>query len=470
MSIMNREKLGSRLGFILISAGCAIGIGNVWKFPYMVGQYGGGIFVLFYIFFLIVMGVPVLTMEFSLGRAAQKSPVKMYQELEPKNSKWHLHGYSAMIGNYLLMMFYTCVAGWMLSYFFFTANGSLAGLDTKGVESFFSDTVLANPVLMIIFTFIVIIIGFIVCSFSLQKGLERITKVMMLALLGIMVVLACNSIFLEGGLEGLKFYLLPNIESIRNVGDGSLLKGFFDVIVGAMNQAFFTLSVGIGSMAIFGSYLNKDRSLLGEAVNVSVLDTFVAIASGLIIFPACFAYGIQPDSGPPLIFITLPNVFNHLPFGQFWGSLFFIFLSFAALSTVFAVFENIISCTMDITNWSRKKACLINCIAMFILTLPCIFGFNILSNFQPLGAGSNILDLEDFIVSNILLPLGSLIFILFCTCRWGWGWKNFTEEANQGKGLKIAKWMRIYMTYILPTIVFVLLVIGILSKFGIINV
>ena len=460
-----REKLGSRLGFILLSAGCAIGIGNVWKFPYMVGKYGGGIFVLFYIFFLIVMGVPVLTMEFSLGRAAQKSPVKMYQELEPKNSKWHLHGYTAMIGNYLLMMFYTCVAGWMLSYFFFTANGSLAGLDTKGVESFFSDTVLANPVLMIIFTFIVIIIGFVVCSFSLQKGLERITKVMMLALLGIMVVLACNSIFLKGGLEGLKFYLLPNLESIKNVGDGSLLKGFFDVIVGAMNQAFFTLSVGIGSMAIFGSYLNKDRSLLGEAVNVSVLDTFVAITSGLIIFPACFAYGVNVESGPPLIFITLPNIFNQLYLGRLWGSLFFIFMSFAALSTVFAVFENIIACTMDQFKISRKKACLINCGLMLVLSLPCILGFNVLSGFTPFKAGSNILDLEDFIVSNVMLPLGSLIFVIFCTCRYGWGFEKFKNEANIGKGLKVKNWMKPYMTYVLPVIIFIIFAVGLYNFF-----
>ena len=459
---MKREKLGSRLGFILLSAGCAIGIGNVWKFPYICGEYGGGFFVLIYLLFLLIMGVPAMTMEFAVGRAAQKSPAKIYTELEKKGQKWHWHSFLAVAGNYLLMMFYTVVAGWMIQYFISMAKGNFTGLDANQIGTYFND-VLANPITLLIYTYIVIIIGFAVCSGGVQKSLEKTTKYMMLALLAIMVILAINSIFLEGGSEGLKFYLVPSIDKIKEVG-------IFKVIVAAMNQSFFTLSIGIGSMAIFGSYLNKDRSLLGESLNIAVLDTFVAIASGLIIFPACFAYGIQPDSGPPLIFITLPNVFNHLPFGQFWGSLFFIFLSFAALSTVFAVFENIISCTMDITNWSRKKACLINCIAMFILTLPCIFGFNILSNFQPLGAGSNILDLEDFIVSNILLPLGSLIFILFCTCRWGWGWKNFTEEANQGKGLKIAKWMRIYMTYILPTIVFVLLVIGILSKFGIINV
>ena len=349
--------------------------------------------------------------------------------------------------------------------FFFTAKGSLSGLDAKGVENFFANEVLANPVLMVIFTFIVIIMGFAVCSFSLQKGLERITKVMMLALLGIMVVLAGNSIFLDGGLEGIKFYLLPNIESIRTVGDGSLVKGFFDVIVGAMNQAFFTLSVGIGSMAIFGSYLNKDRSLLGEAVNVSVLDTFVAITSGLIIFPACFAYGVNVESGPPLIFITLPNIFNKLYLGRLWGSLFFIFMSFAALSTVFAVFENIIACSMDQFKISRKKACLINCGLMLVLCLPCVLGFNVLSGFTPFGLGSNVLDLEYFLVSNILLPVGSLIFVIFCTCRYGWGFEKFKNEANQGKGLKVKNWMKPYFTYVLPILIFVIFVVGLYNFF-----
>ena len=460
-----REKLGSRLGFILLSAGCAIGIGNVWKFPYMVGQYGGGIFVLFYIFFLIVMGVPVLTMEFSLGRAAQKSPVKMYQELEPKNSKWHFHGYAAMGGNYLLMMFYTCVAGWMLKYFVSFLNGSLTGLDTKGVETYFDEQVLLNVPSMVIFTFIVIIIGFLLCSFSLQKGLEKITKVMMLALLGIMVVLAINSIFLPGGMEGLKFYLLPNIESIRTVGEGDLLKGFINVIVGAMNQAFFTLSLGIGSMAIFGSYLNKDRSLLGEAINVSVLDTFVAITSGLIIFPACFANNVSVNSGPPLIFITLPTIFNNMELGWLWGSLFFLFMSFAAFSTVFAVFENIIACTMDQFNLTRKKASLINCILMLVLCLPCVLGFNVLSGFEPFKAGSTVLDLEDFIVSNILLPFGSLLFVIFCTSRYGWGFNKFKDEANIGKGLKVKNWMKPYMTYVLPVIIFIIFAVGLYNFF-----
>ena len=459
-----REKLGSRLGFILLSAGCAIGIGNVWKFPYMAGQYGGGIFVLIYLFFLLVMGVPVLTMEFSMGRASQKSPVKMYQQLEKPNHKWHIHGYVAFAGNYLLMMFYTTVCGWMLSYFVSTMTGKLSALNPTQVGQYF-DSMLLNAPSMLIFTTITIIVGFLVCSFSLQKGLERITKVMMIALLAIMIVLAVNSIFLEGGLEGLKFYLTPSVDSIKAVGDGNFTKGLLDVIVGAMNQAFFTLSLGMGSMAIFGSYLNKDRSLLGEAVNVSLLDTFVAITSGLIIFPACFAYGVEPNSGPPLIFITLPNIFNNLPLGRLWGSLFFIFMSFAALSTVFAVFENIIACTMDKFNVSRKKACLINCILMLVLCLPCILGFNLLSGIKPFGDGSTLMDLEDFLVSNIILPVGSLIFVIFCTVRYGWGWEKFKEEANTGKGLKVADWMRKYMTFVLPVMILIILIVGMYNFF-----
>ena len=451
---MKRETLGSRLGFILLSAGCAIGIGNVWKFPYMAGQYGGGAFVLIYLFFLIVMGVPVLTMEFAMGRASRKSPVRLYQELEPKGSKWHLHGYAAMAGNYLLMMFYTTVAGWMLQYFVNTARGVFVGADAAQVETLF-DNMLAEPVTMIIYMVIVVVVGFAVCSIGLQKGLERITKFMMLALLAIMVILAINSIFMKGGAEGLAFYLLPDFNRMKEIGIGK-------VIVGAMNQAFFTLSLGIGSMAIFGSYINKKRSLMGEAVNVAVLDTFVALASGLIIFPACFAYGVEVNSGPNLIFITLPNIFNNIPLGRFWGSLFFVFMSFAALSTVLAVFENIISCTTDLFGWSRKKACAINCVLMLVLSLPCILGFNVLSSVNPLGGDSNIMDLEDFIVSNLLLPLGSLIFIIFCVTKYGWGWKNFVAEANEGKGLKVASWMRGYMTFVLPVIVLIIFVMGII--------
>ena len=371
---MQREKLGSRLGFILLSAGCAIGMGNVWKFPYMAGQYGGGIFVLFYLFFLVVMGIPVMTMEFAMGRASQKSPAKIYEPLAPKGSKWHWHSYAAVAGNYLLMMFYTCVSGWIVRYFVDTAFGKFEGLDAKAVEGHFGN-MLADPTTMIIYTAIVIIIGFIVCSFSLQGGLERITKYMMLALLAIMIVLAINSIFIDGGSEGLKFYLLPDVNQVKAVGLGN-------VIVGAMNQSFFTLSLGVGSMAIFGSYLGKDRSLMGESLNIAALDTFVAISAGLIIFPACSAYGVEVTSGPPLIFITLPNIFNNLPLGRLWGTLFFIFMSFAALSTVFAVFENIIACSMDLFGFSRKKACLINCIAMIILALPCVLGFNVLAGFD----------------------------------------------------------------------------------------
>lgn len=459
-----REHLGSRLGFILLSAGCAIGIGNVWKFPYMAGQYGGGIFVLIYLIFLAIMGIPVLAMEFSMGRAAQKSPARLYQQLEPKGSKWHWHSYAAIAGNYLLMMFYTSVTGWLLQYFLKTASGEFEGKDTEAIKTIYTD-MLADPLTLTIFVAIVVVVGFLVCSFSLQKGLEKVTKIMMIALLVIMIVLAVNSFFTPGAAEGLSFYLIPDIDKITDVGDGNFWAGFGQVVVGAMMQAFFTLSLGIGAMAIFGSYLGKDRSLMGEAVNVAVLDTFVAITSGLIIFPACFTYGVQPDAGPNLIFVTLPNIFNDLPGGRIWGSLFFIFLSFAALSTIFAVFENIISCSRDIFGWSRKKACLINGIAMFFLSLPCVFGFNLLSGIQPLGKGSTIMDLEDFIVSNLLLPLGSLIFVIFCTARYGWGWKKFTGEANQGKGLKVAKWMRPYMVYVLPIILLLFFIVSLITYF-----
>lgn len=454
---MQREKLGSRLGFILLSAGCAIGVGNVWKFPYVAGQYGGGIFVLIYLIFLLCMGVPAMTMEFAVGRAAQKSPARIYHQLEKNGQKWHWHSYLAVAGNYILMMFYCVVCAWMLYYFVSTATGKFVGMNTAQIGDAFNG-LLADPVQMIIYTAIVIVLGFGVCSIGVQKGLERITKYMMLALLAIMIVLAVNSIFLDGGRDGLSFYLKPDLNKLKEAG-------IINVIVAAMNQSFFTLSIGIGSMAIFGSYIGKERSLLGESVNIAFLDTFVAISSGLIIFPACYAYGVPVDSGPNLIFVTLPNIFNNLPLGQFWGSLFFIFMSFAALSTVFAVFENIISCIMDITGWGRKKTCLINCLVMFVLCIPCIFGFNILKNVQLLGEGSTILDFEDFIVSNILLPLGSLVFILFCTTRYGWGWKNYTAEANQGKGLKIANWMRFYMTFILPVIILALFVVGIVTKF-----
>lgn len=455
MKIMEqREQLGSRLGFILLSAGCAIGIGNVWKFPYMVGQYGGGAFVLIYLFFLVILGIPVMTMEFAMGRAGQRSPARLYQQLEPKGSKWHLHGYVAMAGNYILMMFYTSVAGWMLDYFVRTAGGQFVGADTDGVAAQFSQ-MLGDPLRMTLFMGIIVVLGFLVCSFSLQKGLERITKWMMVALLVIMVVLAINSVCTAGGSQGLRFYLVPDLARMKKVGIGN-------VVAGAMNQAFFTLSLGIGAMAIFGSYIGKERALMGESARVAALDTLVALCSGLIIFPACFAYGVQPDSGPSLIFITLPNIFNHMPLGRVWGSLFFVFMSFAAFSTVLGVFENIVSCTMDLSGWSRKKACLFNGILMLLLSMPCVLGFNVLSKFQPLGPGTGVLDLEDFVVSNLLLPLGSLIFIFFCTSRYGWGWKSFTKEANSGKGLKVQRWMRGYMCYVLPVLVAVILVLGLI--------
>ncbi len=452
---MEREKLSSRLGFILLSAGCAIGIGNVWKFPYMVGQNGGAIFVLIYLFFLVAMGIPVMTMEFSLGRASQKSPAALYKELAPSKSKWHLHGYLMFAGNYILMMFYTTVTGWMFNYFVKMGSGKFEGSNPQRVGEIFGEMV-SSPWQSIMFMAIAVVIGFVICALGVKNGVEKITKYMMLALLVIMVILAVNSCFLNGGGEGLKFYLLPNVQNIKKVGLGN-------VIVAAMNQSFFTLSLGIGSMAIFGSYLDKKHSLMGESLNVAILDTFVAITSGLIIFPAAFAYNIDVDAGPNLIFITLPNVFNNMPLGRLWGTLFFVFMSFAALSTVVAVFENIIACSIDLFKWGRKKACLINGIAMFLLSLPCALGFNLLSGFVPFAKGSSFLDLEDFIVSNILLPIGSFIFIVFCTWRYGWGWKNFTDEANSGKGLKVKNWMRVYMKYVLPLMVLVILLYGLIT-------
>lgn len=454
---MSREKLGSRLGFILLSAGCAIGIGNVWKFPYVVGENGGGIFVLIYLLFLAILGIPVLTMEFSIGRAAQKSPVRMYQQLEPKGTKWHIHGKVAMAGGYMLMMFYTTVAGWMVRYFVSTATGELSGLDSEGVSAQFG-SMLSDAPMMILYMAIVIAAAVIVCSIGLKNGLERVTKVMMLALLAIMLLLAINSFFVPGGEKGLAFYLMPDIDEVNEAGIGS-------IIVNAMNQAFFTLSLGIGAMAIFGSYIGKERTLLGESVNVALLDTLVALSSGLIIFPACFAYNVDVNSGPSLIFITLPNIFNNLPGGRIWGSLFFVFMSFAALSTVLAVFEEITACTQDLFGWGRKKACIVNGILLFVLSLPCCLGFNLLSFIQPLGEGSTIMDLEDFLVSNLILPLGSLVMILFCTTKKGWGWDNYIAEANTGKGLRLRKFLRGYMTYVLPAMVLVLFVIGIVRTF-----
>ena len=451
---MARETLKSRFGFILLSAGCAIGIGNVWKFPYLVGQNGGGAFVLIYLFFLIVLGIPVMTMEFSLGRAARRSPVRMYQRLTPEKWGWHWHGYACWFGCIMLMMFYTTVAGWMLLYFYQTACGTFAGLSPKEIGAAFG-SMLGDPILQVVPMVIVVISGFLICSYGLQSGLERVTKGMMVLLLLIMVVLAVNSIFLDGASEGISFYLRPDIAKMEKIG-------FTNVIVAAMNQAFFTLSLGIGAMAIFGSYIAKDHALLGESVNVAILDTLVAITSGLIIIPACFAYGVEPDSGPGLIFITLPNIFNHMAGGILWGSLFFLFMTFAAFSTVLAVFENIMACTMDLTGWSRKKTGLVNCAAILVLSLPCALGFNLLAGIHPMGGESSFLDIEDFIVSNILLPGGSLIFVLYTMHRFGWGWQKFYEEANTGSGWKLPRWARGYFAYVLPLVVGAILVLGLM--------
>ena len=452
-----RERLGSRLGFILISAGCAIGIGNVWKFPYMAGQGGGGAFVLFYLLFLLILGLPIMTMEFAVGRASQKSPVKAYYALEKPGQKWHIHGYITLIGCYLLMMFYTTVAGWMLHYFDLTATGKFTGLDSDAVASQFN-TMLSQPQVMGFWMVIIVIAGILVCSIGLQNGLEKVTKVMMISLLFIMVILAINSFFMDGAKEGLSFYLIPDFERMKEIG-------IIKTITGAMNQAFFTLSLGIGAMSIFGSYIGKERSLLGESLNIALLDTFVAITSGLIIFPACFTFHVDQTSGPGLIFITLPNIFNHIPMGKLWGSLFFIFMSFAAFSTILAVFENIISCGMELTGWSRKKSSFINAIAIILLSVPCVLGYNLWSSDIFAVFGGAVLDFEDFLVSNLFLPLGSLVYLLFCTSRYGWGWKNFTTEANTGKGLKIQNWMRGYISYILPLIVLFIFFFGLYDKF-----
>ncbi len=454
---MERETFKSRLGFILLSAGCAIGIGNVWRFPYVVGENGGGVFVLVYLLFLVIMGVPILTMEFAIGRASKKSTTCAYQVLEKPGQKWHLHGYVALIGNYLLMMFYTTVAGWMIYYFYRYAAGEMQGMDAEQVKEAFG-VMLSEPVNMSFWMLVIVVVGFAICSLGLQKGVERITKWMMVALLGLILVLAAHSLTLEGGMEGLKFYLYPDMEKVREVG-------VMNVIVAAMNQSFFTLSLGIGAMLIFGSYMGKERSLMGEAVNIAALDTFVAIVAGLIIFPACFSFGVSPDSGPSLVFITLPDVFNAMAGGRIWGAMFFLFMSFASLSTIVAVFENIICCCMDRFGISRKKAAAVNLILIAVASMPCVLGYNVWSGFQPLGKDSSVLDLEDFLVSNLLLPGGSLIYLLFCTRKSGWGFNAYLAEANQGDGLKVPKAIRFYVTWILPLLVILILIQGLYSKF-----
>ena len=456
-----RETFGSRLGFLLISAGCAIGLGNVWRFPYIVGQYGGAAFVLIYLFFLLVMGLPIMVMEFAVGRASRKSVICSFQELEPKGSKWHIYGWFGMIGNYMLMMFYTTVAGWLIVYFIRMARGDFSGLDSAGVAGQFA-SLTADVKTQTIFMAIVVLLGMAVCVRGLKDGVERVNKIMMLCLLCILVVLAVRSVTLPGAKEGLEFYLKPNFDNLIYDTEGNFRLG--EAVFAAMGQAFFTLSLGIGAIAIFGSYIGKERKLTGEAINVTVLDTFVAFVAGLIIFPAAFAFDIQPDSGPNLIFITLPNVFNSMPGGRLWGSLFFIFMSFAAMSTVTAVFENIISCFMDRWEMSRKKAVIINLVLIFILSMPCLLGFNVLSGVSILG--SDIMGFEDFILSNNLLPLGSLIYLLFCVSKRGWGYENFLKEANEGKGLNFPHKLHFYFKWILPIIVFIIFFVGYNQKFN----
>lgn len=453
----NRERFSSRLGFILISAGCAVGLGNVWRFPYITGQYGGAAFVLVYLIFLVLLGLPIMVMEFAVGRASQKSAARSFHVLEPAGTKWHLQGYACMAGNYLLMMFYTTVGGWMAAYIFKTLTGEFKGLDSDGVAAVFND-MLARPGYMTFWMVLVVLLSFFICSLGLQKGVERITKAMMSCLFLILLILCIRSVTLPGASEGLRFYLIPDFTRFTENGVGN-------TIFAAMGQAFFTLSLGIGAMAIFGSYIGKDHTLTGETINICLLDTPVAFLAGLIIFPSCFAFGVDPGQGPGLVFITLPNIFNQMVGGRIFGVLFFVFMTFAAQSTIIAVFENIISFSMDLFGTSRKKAVLINGIAIILLSLPCVFGFNIWSGFQPLGAGSTIQDLEDFIVSNNLLPLGSMVYLLFCTSRYGWGWKNFLAEADTGKGVKFPAWARVYVSYILPLIVLFIFIMGYYQKF-----
>ena len=448
---MKRENFQSRLGFLLVSAGCAIGIGNVWKFPYVTGQNGGGVFVLFYLLFLALMGVPVLTMELAVGRASRKSAVLAYQALEPKGSRWHIHGWFCVIGCYLLMMYYTTVSGWMLGYFFKFAAGTFTGLEGEAIDGVFG-AMLADPAEMACWMVITVLAGFLVCSFGLQKGLERITKVMMLGLLGLIVVLAVHSLLLPGAAEGVKFYLLPDFGRAAGMGFGK-------VITAAMNQAFFTLSLGIAAMEIFGSYMSKDHTLAGEAVRICSLDTFVALMSGLIIFPACFSFGVEPAQGPSLIFMTLPKVFVNMAGGRLWGALFFLFMTFASFSTVIAVFENLLASCIDSFGWSRKKAVAVNALFVLIASLPCVLGYNLWSGFHPL-LGKDVLDSEDFLVSNLLLPGGSLVYLLFCVSKWGWGFDRYLEEANTGTGLKMPRALKPYLQFVLPLLILAILVLG----------
>ncbi len=450
---MKRERFQSRLGFLLVSAGCAVGIGNVWKFPYVTGENGGGVFVLFYLLFLAIMGVPVLTLELAVGRASRKSAVQGYQALQKPGSKWHIHGWFCVAGCCLLMMYYTTVSGWMLGYFFKFAAGVFSGLEGEAVDSVFY-TMQANPAEMGLWMAVTVLGGFFVCSFGLQKGLERITKVMMLGLLALIAVLAVHSLTLEGAAEGVKFYLLPDLARAAEAGLGQ-------VITAAMNQAFFTLSLGIAAMEVFGSYMSRNNTLTSEAVRICCLDTFVALMAGLIIFPACFSFGVEPDHGPPLIFITLPKVFLNMAGGRLWGALFFLFMTFASFSTVIAVFENLQASSIDNFGWSRKKAALLNCGFILLASLPCVLGYNVWKDIHPIG-GRDILDSEDFLVSNLLLPLGSLVYLLFCVSRSGWGYDRYLEEANAGEGLKLPRWLKPYFQFVLPALILLILIQGLI--------
>ncbi len=452
---MERENFKSKLGFILVSAGCAIGIGNVWRFPFVTGQNGGGIFVLLYLLFLVIMGIPVLTMELAIGRASKKSAVLAYKTLEKPKSKWHIHGWFCILGCYLLMMYYTPVSGWMLSYFFKFATGTFeSGMSSEDVSNVFSN-LMSNPTEMIIWMAIMAIAGFFVCSKGIQNGIEKVSKVMMILLLTLIIILAVNSLALTGAAEGIKFYLVPDMEKVKSIGIGH-------IITSAMSQAFFTLSLGIASMEIFGSYMTREKTLPSESIKICILDTFVAITAGLIIFPACFSYGVQPDQGPALIFVTLPNVFVNMAGGRIWGTLFFLFMTFACFSTVIAVFENLISFSIDMFNLSRTKAVIINAIIMLIGCLPCIFGFNILSGFSIFGKG--VLDIEDFIVSNLLLPVGAFLYSLFCSTKFGWGFDGYLNECNQGKGIKFPKFIKPYVKYILPVLVLIVFISGFIPQ------
>ena len=461
MSMEKRETFSSRLGFVLISAGCAIGLGNVWRFPYITGKYGGAAFVLLYLLFLVILGLPVMVMELAVGRGSQRSIALSFQRLEPEGSKWHWYSYVGFAGNYLLMMFYTVIAGWLLYYFVEMLRGSFSGLDAEGVAGVFG-SLLSQPVTMTVYMTIVIVIGMLVCAQGLRNGVERVNKVMMLCLLALMVVLAVNSVLLKGAGEGLRFYLQPNFRNLVYDGEGRFILG--ETVFAAMGQAFFTLSLGIGAIAIFGSYIGKEHRLAGEALRIGVLDTCVAFVAGLIIFPACSAFGVSTGEGPALVFVTLPNIFNAMPMGRLWGGAFFLFLSFAALSTVIAVFENIISFTMDRWGLDRKKAVLINLVGIFLLSMPCVLGSNLWSGFTVLGM--DVSGIEDFLVSQNILPLGSLVYLLFCTSKKGWGWDRFLAEANTGDGLAFPKAVRFYVSYILPLIVLFIFVMGYWNQFG----